>query len=1198
MKTIRQTICLFSLLILAGGLAIAQVTGGSLTGTISDSNGGAVAKAKVTATHVRSGRAIETTATSEGLYVLPLLEVGEYKIMVEAQGFKKLTVSGIVISVGVRSVADAKLETGNISDSVTVTADGPQLQSTTTEIGVSFSPKLFNDAPVSAGGLRNIEAFIGLQPGVTNGAGAEGGISGGARRSKEILVDGAGMTNPESGGVAFNGLPAFDSIGEFRLITNTFAAEYGRTGGGIESFVTKSGGSQFHGSGFDFHTSSALNAASWAGKASSTAANPVFRKTPFHGNNYGGSIGGPIYLPKKIFGPIGGYNEDKTRSFFHFTTDNFRRASATSSFITLPTVKMRQGDFSEYLPSRIIYDPVTRQPFAGNIIPANRFSSVSKNILPLIPLPTNSGIVQNYLQTTSSVNKQDSWSLKINHNITQRHLVSGYFSKQYIGSVVNGPLPSPLLGAGGNAFSPNKPIFARFNYDYIITPTMNLHVSYGITKLRAYFENQSVGQGWPQRLGLKGVQESGTDAFPVVNFAGVYQALADTNGTKTNGSQFNNTDHFAADVSWVKGKFNWKFGVDKRWMRTTGEKLPSGAFDDAGVQGVFNFAANQTALNGGGGDPFASFLLGLVNTSSRTFNGQGISAKFGYNAAYAQTDWRIRPNLTINLGFRYEIPTPRQTDPIGSFTSFDPNITDPRSGLKGALAFLGDCQGCNGQDRFGKIDYSSYGPRAGFAWSIDQKTVMRVGYGMYYAAGNGLMGGFCLRCATGFATVADGVGGLQWDNGFQPTPNFIPPGVVNPSAGNAADDIYYINPKSGTAPRFQNWSIGFQRELPWKFVAEAAYIGNRGTRLSANHFSLNLLDAKYYSLGDLLFKYIDDPAVVAAGYKAPYANFIADWGKSSTTSGATLARALRPYPHINGPIGDEYNPVGSSWYDSLQLKLDRRFGDFFTEVNYTRSKSLTNASGSQTGGDSNNRNPKTDKSLSLNSKDRILELEKSYQYTDYPWIMNVVATYDLPFGKGKKFLNSNKYMDRVIGGWTVSFVGAYSSGALILLNAQTFTYPQWGFAYGRKRVSIIPGKAIQSGIDRQDLDPRKGLAGGVFDRSVSTNWLNNDFYTIPGAFELGNSPTYLNELRNPNLYSDSMGFIKRTRISETVNFEIRAEFFNVFNRTNFGFGGTPFRPATGTLNAQGVFTPVNNFGIPTGPRTGERSGQIMARINF
>jgi hypothetical protein len=980
-------------------------------------------------------------------------------------------------------------------------------------------------------------------------------------------------------------------VGEYKLINNTFAAEYGRTGGGIESFVTASGGSQFHGNVFDYHTSSALSAAPWASKAATVGTTP-FRKLPYHGNEYGFSLGGPIYTPKKVFGPLG-YNQEKSKTFFFFSLDDFRRTDASSSFTTLPTAKMRTGDFSELLAlstPRVINDPLTGQPFAGNIIPQNRFSSVSKNIIPLLPAVTTPGIVNNYLATIVTQNKQDSWSLKINHNITSKHLVSFYVTKQDLATVTDGPLPAPLLGNNATQIGSNRPIFVRFNYDYIITPTLNLHVTYGITKLRQYFDNQSVGQGWPQKLGLKGVTETVTDAFPVVNFTtNGYRNLADTNGTKTKGSQFNYTDHFRADVSWVKGNFNWKFGTDNRWMRTSGAKLPSGAFDDAGVQGVFNFSNLQTAnpaATSTTGDSFASFLLGLVDNASRTYNGPGITARFNYNGWYGQTDWRVRPNLTLNFGLRYELPIPRHTDPVGAFTSFDPNLIDPHSGLKGALAYLGDCQGCNGKTRFGNIDYSSVGPRLGLAWSFDQKTVVRAGYGIYYAAGNGLMGGFCLRCATGFASTAAVSKGavtsaaLNWDNGFVPPSNFLAPPIISPSAGNAADDIYYINPKSGTAPRFQNWSLSIQRELPWKFVTEIAYIGNRGTRLSANHFSLNLLDAKYYTLGDLLNKRIDDPAVVAAGYKSPYANFIADWG-----AGATLARALRPFPQINGPVDDEYNPVGSSWYDSMQVKLDRRFGNLFLEANYTWSKSLTNASGSQTGGDSNNRNPKTDRSLTQTD---VLAFEKSLQYTDYPHIFNVVAVYDLPFGNGKKLLNGNKVLDRIVGGWSVSFTGNYTSGALILLNAP-LTYPNWGFAYGRKRVNIVPGKSILSGISRQDLDPRAGLVNGVRNRATSTPWLNNDFFTIPGTFELGNSPTYISALRDPNNYNDNMGFIKRTRIRETVNLEIRAEFFNIFNRTNFGIGGTPGRPDV---------TNLLNFGIPGGPRTGARVGQMAAKINF
>lgn len=1185
MKIFRRTITYCTWLSLLAILAIAQSGKGALSGNVTDASGASIAGAKVSAKSAQTGVTLETVSTSAGLYVFPTLDPGTYTVTVEQSGFKKVSKSNVVVSVSNQTSADIQLEVGDVSQSVTITDDTPQLQTVTSEIGTTFSPKLFQDVPISAGGLRNPEAFIGFQPGVVNGAGAEGGISGGARRSKEILIDGANATNPESGGVAFNGLPSVESLGEFKLINNTFAAEYGRTGGGIESFVTKSGGNQFHGTAYDFHTSSALSAAAWAGKAGSTAANPVFRKPPTHGNNYGFAFGGPIYLPKKIFGPLGGYNENKEKTFFLFTGDYFRASSSSSSFINLPTVKQRQGDFSELLPSRVIYDPLTGQPFPGNIIPQNRFSAVSRNILPLLPQPTNGNLQQNFIGARTVNSKTDSWSLKVNHNFSSRHLVNFYYTKQFIGSIIDQPMPAPLLGANENQISANRPIFIRMGYDWIMTSNMNLHVSYGITKLRQYFDNQSVGQGWPERLGLKGVEIGEASAFPVVQFTDArYRNLADTNGPKTKGTQFNLTDHVRADLNWVKGNFTWKFGFDKRWMRTTGERLPSGNFDDAGVQGIFNFSPLQTALSTATsttGDSFASFLLGAVDSASRNFNGPGVAAKFGYNAGYAQTDWRVRPNLTINLGFRYEVPLARSTEP-DAFTSFDPNLTDPRSGLKGALAFAGTGPGRTGNRRFADTDYSSYGPRLGMAWSLDQKTVIRAGYGIYYAAGNGLTGGFCIRCTTGFAssaavTKATPTGAaLYWDNGFVPPANFIPPPSISPSAGNAVDDIWYIAPNSGTAPRFQNWSLSVQRELPGKFVFEAAYIGNRGTRLSASHFSLNLLDAKYYSLGDLLNRRIDDPLVVAAGYRAPYANFIADWGNT-----ATLARALRPYPHIQGPVNNEYNPVGSSWYDSLQLKMDRRFGNLYTEFNYTWSKSLTNASGSQTSGDSNNRNPKTDRSISTLGQDGVLAFEKSYSYTDYPHIFNAVVALDLPFGKGKKFLSGGGVVDRLVGGWTVSFAGNYTSGALILLNAP-LTYPNWGFAYGRKRVNIVPGAAIRTGVERKDLDPR----------DISKGWLTKNFFTIPGTFELGNSPTYLSQLRDPNAYNDNMGFIKRTRISETVNFELRAEFFNIFNRTNFGIGGTPPRPNVLDTAATG------RFGVTGGPRSGARSGQIAAKINF
>jgi hypothetical protein len=199
-----------------------------------------------------------------------------------------------------------------------------------------------------------------------------------------------------------------------------------------------------------------------------------------------------------------------------------------------------------------------------------------------------------------------------------------------------------------------------------------------------------------------------------------------------------------------------------------------------------------------------------------------------------------------------------------------------------------------------------------------------------------------------------------------------------------------------------------------------------------------------------------------------------------------------------------------------------------------------------------------------------------------PHIANIVALVDLPFGKGQKFLSSNGVLDKFVGGWTASFTGSYSNGALALLNAP-YTYPQWGFEYGRKRVNLVSGKPIRTNVSRQDLDPR----------DLTKRWWTTDFLTIPGTFELGNAPLYINQLRDPNVYSDNMGFIKRTCITETVNIKLRGEFFNIFNRTNFGIGGTPIRPNVVDTNPT-----TGRFGVAAGPRSGPRTGQMALKINF
>ncbi len=1168
MKTIRRAISVLCFgLLLSGSAAYAQFSTGSLSGTISDASGAVLARARVIATNDSTGRNYETTTSSAGLYSFPNLIVGPYTVTVEQSGFKKLSRSNIVIGTATATVVDLSLEVGDLSQTVQVTTDAPLLQTQTSEIGINFAPKLFKDAPLFVGGgFRNPESFIAFMPGVNNGSG-DSSINGGNRRSKEILIDGAGNTNPESGGVSFN-FPAVEQFGEFKLLTNNFGAEYGRTGGGIEIFTTASGTNAFHGSLYEFHRNSVLDATAWA-----TKANPLRNTLPegdprrpvkpkYRQNEFGFAFGGPIYLPKKVFGPIGGYNENKSKTFFLFTYNGYRQNVLPTILtnLTLPTLKMRQGDFSEL--SVPIFDPLTGRQFPGNIIPQNRFSAVSRAILPLIPQPGTGALQNNFTGTRTSSSRFNTWSIKVNHNITDKHRVDAWISEQdQNGPLIDGPLPHPLFGGNSVAISANKPRFWRFNYDYIVTPRLNVHATYGITQFRQIFDSPSVGVGWAEKIGLKGVAQGETDAFPVVAFEnGGYLNYGDTNGPKTKGTQYNFTDHARVDVSWLTGNHQFKFGVDKRWMRTTGKKLSTGGFDDAGVQGQFFFSRDQTAdpaRLGTTGDAFASFLLGQVRRTTRNFNAAAVTARFGYNGAYAQTDWKVKPNLTINLGFRYEVPIPRYTEPDFGFTSFDPNLANPGAdGVKGALAFTGDCAGCNGERRFAKIDYSSYGPRLGFAWGLNDKTVVRGGYGIYYGAGNGLTGGFCLGCTFGLSAAPEFVspGGtaaaINWDNGF-PTTGFALPPFISPSFANYQSP-WYISPDSGQAPRIHNYNLSIQREFK-KFLFELTIAGSRGFRLSYPRDPLNVLDPKYLSLGSLLSRRIDDPAVVAAGFKKPFPSF---------PNNLSLGQALKPYPqYINIP--NEYDPKGKSWYDSLQFVVQRRYSDLTLQASYVWSKSLTDASGTQTSSNGTSLNPR-----SQNPYDDAHE--KTFLYTDWPHVFNAVWSWDLPFGK--RWLNtSNPALSRLVGGWTLSAVHQYRSGALILINAPNAI----SAFYERKRPNLT-SQPIRTGISYSDLDPN----------NPNSRWFNKSAFAVPGDFEFGTAANYINDLRQPPVFSENISINKRTRITESSNFEFRAEIGNPFNRTRFGGINVDISPAN------------PNFGRPTGPQVPARFIQLVAKLNF
>ena len=461
-----------------------------------------------------------------------------------------------------------------------------------------------------------------------------------------------------------------------------------------------------------------------------------------------------------------------------------------------------------------------------------------------------------------------------------------------------------------------------------------------------------------------------------------------------------------------------------------------------------------------------------------------------------------------------------------------------------------------------ETDFSDIGPRFGVSYRITEKTVFRGGWGVYYQTlGNGGCG-----CRLGYANPisvnSDGVNGaLQWDNGIAPPPGFQPPPVFEQSAFvNQNVDVFSDN--FGKAPRLFSWSASIQQEIK-RFVLDVAYVGNRGHGLNSTVL-LNQLPTSRLALGSLLQRRIDDPAVIAAGFSKPYASF------PNTSS---LAQALRPFPQYLD-ISERNAGIGRTWYDALQTKLERRFGNLQLMAAYTFSKSLGIGHYRQIF----SQNFGT-QGYNIAAQDNYNYDEmKSYMPFDQPHVVNILTSYELPFGKGKKFLGGAGFLTNlIVGNWTLSAVQQYRSGALVLVQAPANTLGTGVLFTQFKKANVGTGP-IQTGIDRTTLDPN----------NPATRWFNAAAFTTPGQFELGNAAQYYGDFRNPPLMQENVSVNKILRFpvsgDRAIDLDLRADAFNIFNRTNFG----------GIVGAIGN----PNFGRPTGPQTGARLITMGVRVDF
>lgn len=1125
--------------------AWAQVSTGSVGGLITDPNGAMIPGASIVARNEATGVEVKTQSSDFGLYVFPTLQTGRYVISAEKTGFKKTNRSNIEVRIAQRLDLNIQLEVGDVQQSVDVTAEAPLLESTTAERGNNISVKMMENLPLFTGGIRNPRTFVNYMPGVTNNA--EQSVNGSGGRAQEVLIDGASALNVESAAV-FN-FPSAEMFSEFKMLTSNYSAEYGRVGGGIEIYVAKSGTNLLHGALFHNMRRDIWNANAWARNANPNPAGNFRPKERF--NETGGAIGGPVFLPKVYDG--------RNKTFWYFTyTKDLRPATISFPVSTVPTALMKQGNFSQAgLP--VVYDPATSQggsprlPFAGNIVPASRFAARSRAILPLIPDPNTPALAGNFTSfVNTSAFDRYIWSMKFDHAITDNNRVSYFFTNEVQSqddmSVFSGP-----LGQGLQNFQ--KPFNHRINHDWTIRPTMLMHTSVSYSKTRQSWDNPNQkGAGSQLGFGLSG----DSDAMPRVQWNGPagLTPWGVQDGKVANGAQFNTQWWVSQGYTWVRGKHEFRWGGNWRKFTTLGQDL-------AGTNGRYVFNRSQTGLLGqvGTGHEFASFLLGAVDTASNVVPPVLFDTTYYYDTAvYFQDNWKVTPRLTVNLGVRYEVPIGWHVPGGNGYSHVDINVPNPGAGGRpGALVFSGTGPGRTGVRRFYPTDYSNIGPRLGFAWQVGPKTVLRGGWAIFY---QGLSSGGC-GCRAGFAgtndLISDGFNQvINWDGGIPVQAGYRPPPIIDPTIVNY-QSVQYQGPTAGQPGRINNWSINLQHEIKG-FLIDVAYQGNRGRRLNST-MDLNQLPTSLLNMGSLLSQRVDSAAAQAAGIRMPFEGF---------RSNLSVAQALRPFPQYL-TVSSLFAGYGQSWYDALQAKFERRFGTFQLMSNYTWSKSLGLGHYRQVFGQIGS--PGATPQDFNNVRDA-----KSFTNFDVPHVLNILGSFDLPFGRGQKWLSTNRALNAIVGGWNISTALQYRKGTLIWLTTPGNPLGAGVLFAPATKANRNTSLPIRTGIDRGTLDPN----------NPNTRWFTPGVFTAAPAFTLGTAAFYHNDFRQPGVFSENLAIVKRTTLWESERNPIvlvyRADAFNMFNRTNFG-------GVVGTVGNA-------NFGRPTGPQLGPRIITMGLRLEF
>ena len=1221
-----RRICALSLILVCSLALLAQNDRGTITGEVKDPGGAVVPNAAVIARNDGTGAESKTTSTATGNYTIPSLAAGNYTLTVEVKGFKKVIQRNIDVQVSITHRVDVALQIGATTETITITDEVAQLKTESAEQSTIIETDRINALPLNFGGgggssgnIRSTFAFNMLSPGVTGSGQTTAAVNGLPTGTFRVQIDGQDATSQnDPNWTSTVSHSSVDAIEEFSLQTSTFSAEFSQVGGGLYNFTTKTGTNQLHGGAYEYLTNEALNAQRPYFTPTVPQTNPRSRK-----HDFGGTIGGPVYIPKVYDG--------RNKTFFFFSQEVFRNVTFPngSAFLTLPTTAMRTGDFSStaLFPGQnigtdpsgsgilngAIYDPATRTalangqivaaPFPRNIIPVSRFDPVAVKIQSLIPGVSNENSSGNFRQLVPTPNNQQTPTLKIDHTLPDSSRLSFYFNKLTTNQLTNNDsLPQPVSAVRVQAIYGT---IVRLNHDKSITPTLLIHSGVGYQRFHNPDSSpiESLQYDALGGVGFKGSTTSPT-GFPRLN--GLSTAFGPSNANKYYDGTFTAT----STGTWVHGNHTVKLGGEYRLNSWTDR-------NSRGAQGILNFSANETAnpfnntnsfsangVSGSVGNSYASFLLGLIDTASVNTIQDPQLRKSAWGL-FIQDTWKLTHKLTLDYGLRWDLENWGH-EIHHRWVEFGPNTPNPTvNNIPGALVYEGYGQGrCNCS--FTNTYPYAIGPRLGLAYQINAKTVFRAGSGITYApippfayiTNAALLGVGFNQLTFNNPGGAFGVPATTLSKGLVYDQSLLTNASLNPGLFPASPTVlgnpnFYTDPNAGRPGRVLQWSAGFQREVVRNLVVEANYVGNRGAWLNTASSGANNLLGGLNTPNPVSFrKYGIDPTTTAgqatlastmgsvigkaSGVPLPYPTF-------PTT--ATVLQALRPFPQVNGGISVNGAAVGSSWYNSLQVKVNRRYSNGLSVTSaFTYSKTLATPAG--TVNDIFNRGN-----------------QKGITANDIPFILNTGISYEIQ----KYSFISNKFARNALAGWTIGGLLLYAAGSPIAVPLSTNTHSSW---YGQNTLqNRVAGQPLYlENPNCHCIDPTKEFT------------LNPAAWANPALGQWGTSSAFYADFRGQRRPAESINVGRKFAIGERKSLELRAEFFNVMNRLelNAPSTGNPqgarscsittptsglpnsVNVAVGTFGCPAGYTSPSGFGAIsyTGLSIQPRNGQIVARFTF